>query len=104
MSEELKPCPCCKYCDPAHDLTMPTSVADGIEYVVCQLCGLRVDAESWNLLPRIPEGFALVPVEPSEYILNAGYKNHYRMNTKLGKQKAILDYHSMIAAAQDQDQ
>jgi len=67
---ELKPCPCCiDYKE--QDLSMPTS-EDGIEYVVCQLCGLRVDAESWNEIPRLPEGYKLVPIEPTKQMLLAG--------------------------------
>ena len=49
-AEALKPCPCC--IGHEQDLTEPHDVNMGIEYVVCQLCGLRVDREGWNLIPR----------------------------------------------------
>ena len=52
FSEPLKPCPCC--IDHEQDLTQPHDVNMGIDYIVCQLCGLRVDRESWNLIPRLP--------------------------------------------------
>jgi len=52
--ESLKPCPCCPDCDPELDLTEPHDVGMGIDYVVCQLCGLRADREGWNSIPRLP--------------------------------------------------
>lgn len=52
MTEEYKPCPVCGDGGDSYvDITLPTS-CDGIEYVVCQCCGLRVVEDMWNEIPR----------------------------------------------------
>lgn len=37
--------------------------------------------------------------KPTEGMLQAGYGHHYRLETKLGRSKAELDYDDMIRAA-----
>ena len=100
MTDQLKPCPCCIDAE-EQDLSMPTA-CDGIEYVVCQLCGLRVDAESWDYLTRIPEGFALVPIEPTVKMLKASVKT-YEVDFFGFKSAWPSDiYKAMLKAAGDQ--
>lgn len=54
---ELKACPVCEHRHGdeyiADLVTMFAS--DDHEYVVCQDCGLRVEIEGWNTIPRISE-------------------------------------------------
>lgn len=46
---QYKPCP---VCDETEDNFTQPFDQNGIDYVVCQGCGLRVDEDSWNFLPR----------------------------------------------------
>ena len=45
------------------------------------------------------DGKALVPVEPTDIILEAGYSYHYRLETTLGHELAVECYKAMIEAA-----
>ena len=43
------------------------------------------------------DGKVLVPVEPTEESLVMGFGTHYRLDTELGREKAVADYRAMIA-------
>lgn len=91
---DLMPCPCCG-CEEDY-FTMPS--AGDIEYVVCQSCGLRVDADSWNDIPRhltLPPGYALVPLEPTDEMLEALF---YGVSHGDGERET---YKAMIKAAEE---
>lgn len=100
MTEELKPCPVCR--SGSDYLTMPTSVCDGIEYVVCQSCGARTCAETWGALPRTPEGYALVPVEPTEAMKDAVCDLIVQTQAHPAYPTPFQFYRAMIAAAQEE--
>lgn len=76
------------------------SGGDKIGPTLLQLWGYCAAVPQHDLTaPRVPEGWKLVPEYPTDEMLEAGYGNHYRLETQLGSQKAHIDYVHMIAAA-----
>lgn len=43
----------------------------------------------------------IVPIEPTDDMLIAGFNNHYRLDTHLGCSKAIQDYENILFSAPD---
>ncbi len=93
MSEELKNCPFCGSDDvakygPKNDC-----------FIECQECGLAVDncsVKIWNAR-HIPEGFALVPIEPTGAMLKTGWSEVF--SDWNGAEEDLIDiYRAMIAA------
>jgi hypothetical protein len=61
---------------------------------------LALIAEVRALRERVvPNGFAVMPIEPTDELLYAGYGYHYRLETTLGKRAAKKDYAELIKAA-----
>ena len=88
MSEELKPCPFCG----SGDIEVY-----GDSMFECQGCGFIIDDVSvseWNTR-HIPEGYKLVPIDPSEAMRKAAWDQHYS-NTE----GALLLYKAMLEAVE----
>ncbi len=47
----------------------------------------------------VPVGWKLVPVEPTPDMICAGYGGHYRLETTLGRTKALADYQNLLSAS-----
>ena len=111
MSEELKPCPFCGGTDIRFDIeTMQPdnihggtwscgdcdSVGPNTAYWHASEEEAKLDAaNAWNTR-HIPEGYALVPVEPTAEMIDAGF----RADSESFPLKHI--YKAMIAAAQEE--
>src|SRR5579859_3282995 len=52
------------------------------------------------VLEEVAEQGVMLPVEPTDDILYAGFAGHYRLDTRLGKAAAQRDYREMLVAAQ----
>lgn len=66
---ELKPCPFCG------STNIKRYTPYGVESVHCKDCHVSLRLVDWNrvMSRSIPEGFALVPVEPTEKMVRAGF-------------------------------
>lgn len=85
MSQEFMPCPCCgsEVVAKRKNFGGGHGGAPDTRWFECGQCGLRSAAyffddqrnavlDAWNSR-YVPEGYALVPVEPTEEMLEAGY-------------------------------
>ncbi len=69
MTEKLKPCPFCGgEARPSEQVVPNTDIRYWI--AICANCAASTPLENWNTRPSVvPEGFKLVPVEPTEAML-----------------------------------
>ena len=109
MSEELKPCPFCGSRN-VNDTTPPPDMSDCEEqtyYWVCPDCvccgpiaeSVELATKAWNAR-HVPEGYKLVPIEPTEYMKGKGALKAWELEEKLGtcEGKAGRVYKAMIEA------
>lgn len=100
MSEELKPCRQCGG---------PANVNNYDASIECMDCTYEEgDAEEWNTDRPITKAdideyckannLVMVPEEPDQVMLYAGYGQHYRLATSLGRRLSVCDYKAMVAA------
>ncbi len=88
MSNELKPCPFCG----SEDIRFQFEF-----HPICSKCGATQDkiigthaVRSWNLR-TIPEGYALVPVEPTEEMCQDGFNAYQDVGSISDAYKAMLE-------------
>lgn len=99
MAAELKPCPFC-----GDDAETDSHDSNGATFTRCCQCGATVngDLENWNTRAKAdsnwqpPPGWKLVPVEPTEAMLEAGSQT--LGSGKVGELLA-RHYRAMVAAA-----
>jgi len=87
MSEELKPC-CCGSTN-----LRPLSPY-GVQSIQCRDCHVSLKAEDWNRVmgTHIPEGYKLVPVEPTEEIYAVMHENEeYKSYSRREFYKAMIE-------------
>jgi len=67
MTDQLKPC-CCG------STNLKPLSPYGVQSIQCRDCHVSLRAEDWNRVmhSHIPEGYQLVPIEPTEEMKKAG--------------------------------
>jgi len=116
MTDQLKPCPFCGGKPEVYsDWELEHSIGERTYWIMCNNDGCHVQvfldneysskesaAKAWNTW-HIPEGFALVPIEPTVKMLKASVKT-YEVDSFGFKSAWPSDiYKVMIKAAGDQD-
>lgn len=104
MSEELKPCPFCGGDAEFERIgnSRRSTIVNCTECGASQECGEEWGhGRTWNTR-HIPEGYALVPVEPTSKMKQTGGEHNYAgINLTTACDYAYEVYRAMIAAARD---
>lgn len=63
-----------------------------------------IHARKRDLAASLPRDLVLVDREPSDDVLYAGFASSYRLDTKMGKEKAYCDYKAIVSASEKENQ